>query len=190
MCFLPRGRTVRALAQAAQLAQIFPSVSPSAIANALGNAGGDVQRAAGLLLQAQESPAPRRAVLPQRARRVQSRLRHGVATVLRAATVPQRACIVCHHRCTRFSCNGFYWIACVAIGCRALQLAVACCHKLRRVATGLQRVPSLLRRGGVCVGRSEEADGSCVATRCGVLQLVLWCCNELRLQRAAVHCTT
>jgi hypothetical protein len=45
---------------AAQLAQIFPSASPSAIADALGKAGGDAQQAAGLLLQAtQESPAHR-----------------------------------------------------------------------------------------------------------------------------------
>jgi len=43
---------------AAHLAQIFPSAPPSAIADALANAGGDVQQAAGLLLQAtQESPA-------------------------------------------------------------------------------------------------------------------------------------
>jgi len=50
---------VRALAQAAQLAQIFPSAPPSAIAEALASTGGDVQQAAGLLLQAQESPAHR-----------------------------------------------------------------------------------------------------------------------------------
>ena len=42
----------------AQLAAIFPSVPPSAIADALGKAGGDVQQAADLLFKAtQERPA-------------------------------------------------------------------------------------------------------------------------------------
>ncbi len=42
----------------AQLAAIFPSVPPSAIADALGKAGGDVEQAADLLFTAtQERPA-------------------------------------------------------------------------------------------------------------------------------------
>ncbi len=42
----------------AQLREIFPSVPPSAIADALGKAGGDVQQAADLLFKAtQERPA-------------------------------------------------------------------------------------------------------------------------------------